>query len=496
MSQGYRTYKRGRDNVEGEYCRISQTCQMTMMFGGLSDDNLDEERPHNYPDLLNSDEDDEGDYEHIFQCSSPDSTDTEDGDNDKYQPSPSHLQQTHISEQEPPSTVHIVPTLPESVITQETVQPSPTLKKRKRVSMAKKKETVPDKIVYNDEGDMTYSCVHCGAKFWHFQKFIRIYNMLFSMTSLGGKTDHSIKKGKGPNMFQLHGENYHLIGSMLPNPGDYAKFYQMYIVDSENELDNRLNFFSKGKHASKPDKKNRLRKDIIDALTKMLDDVNPYVKNFRTARERFNTNPEDSFHMRIISDRVTDGKLRRISEIHPAYIPLQYPLGFSYGEDGFRLGIKKANVEASKKTKKENISVRQFFAYRLMVRPNESNHLLHSRRLFQQYLVDTYTMIESNRLSYLRLNQTSLRSDSYDSIKQAEDQGVIEMDEQGNKFLLPASFTGGPRYMRELYFDAMAICRHHGFPDLFITFTCNPKWTRLSPTDRAELITRELAGTR
>ncbi|CAA7031817.1 unnamed protein product [Microthlaspi erraticum] len=450
--------------------------------------------------------------------------------------------------------------------------------------MAKKKETVPDKIVYNDEGDMTYSCVHCGAKFWygerlnrrrrtgdpsfnlccmhgqvklpllkdppalikkllfgddemsrHFQKFIRIYNMLFSMTSLGGKTDRSIKKGKGPNMFQLHGENYHLIGSMLPNPGDYAKFYQMYIVDSENELDNRLNFFSKGKHASKPDKKNRLRKDIIDALTKMLDDVNPYVKNFRTARERFNTNPEDSFHMRIISDRVTDGrtynvptvsevaaiipgdfnlemgtrrdivlekrsgKLRRISEIHPAYIPLQYPLGFSYGEDGFRLGIKKANVEASKKTKKENISVRQFFAYRLMVRPNESNHLLHSRRLFQQYLVDTYTMIESNRLSYLRLNQTSLRSDSYDSIKQAEDHGVIEMDEQGNKFLLPASFTGGPRYMRELYFDAMAICRHHGFPDLFITFTCNPKWpeisrdlagTRLSATDRAELISR------
>ncbi|CAA7044530.1 unnamed protein product [Microthlaspi erraticum] len=184
-----------------------------------------------------STQDDEGDYEHIFQCSSPDSTDTEDGDNDKYQPSPSHLQQTHISEQEPPSTVHIVPTLPESVITQETVQPSPTLKKRKRVSMAKKKETVPDKIVYNDEGDMTYSCVHCGAK------------------------------------------------------------------------------FCKGKHASKPDKKNRLRKDIIDALTKMLDDVNPYVKNFRTARERFNTNPEDSFHMRIISDRVTDGRTYNVPTV-------------------------------------------------------------------------------------------------------------------------------------------------------------------------------------
>ncbi|CAA7019948.1 unnamed protein product [Microthlaspi erraticum] len=108
-------------------------------------------------------------------------------------------------------------------------------------------------------------------------------------------------------------------------------------------------------------------------------------------------------------------------------------------------------------------------------------------------------MIETNRLTYLRMNQTSLRSDSYDSIKQAEDAGVIEMEEQGNKFYLPASFTGGPRYMRELYFDAMAICRHYGFPDLFITFTCNPKWpeltreldgTNLKPTDRAELICR------
>ncbi|CAA7043568.1 unnamed protein product [Microthlaspi erraticum] len=45
----------------------------------------------------------------------------------------------------------------------------------------------------------------------------------------------------------------------------------------------------------------------------------------------------------------------------------------------------------------------------------------------------------------------------------------------------------------------MAICRHYGFPDLFITFTCNPKWpeltreldgTNLKPTDRAELICR------
>ncbi|CAA7014411.1 unnamed protein product [Microthlaspi erraticum] len=201
----------------------------------------------------------------------------------------------------------------------------------------------------------------------------------------------------------------------------------------------------------------------------------------------------------IILQERNSGKLKRISEIHPSYIPMKYPIPFAHGEDGFRLGIKKADSEASKKTKKENISMRQFHAYRLMQRDNESNHLLHCRRLFQQYLVDIYTMIESNRLSYLKMNQTSLRSDSYDSIKQSEDKGVVDMDEVGNKFYLPATFTGGPRYMRELYFDAMAICRHFGFPDLFITFTCNPKWpeltrelegTSLGPTDRPELIAR------
>ena len=33
--------------------------------------------------------------------------------------------------------------------------------------------------------------------------------------------------------------------------------------------------------------------------------------------------------------------------------------------------------------------------------------------------------------------------------------------------------------MHQMYLDAMTICKYHGFPDLFITFTCNPKWAEL-----------------
>lgn len=265
----------------------------------------------------------------------------------------------------------------------------------------------------------------------------------------------------------------------------------------------------------------------------MLNETNPYVKKFRSAKDRFAINPNDSFHMRIVSDRVNDGrtydtptasevaalipgdfnlemskrdivlqqksgKLLRIDEISPSYLPLQYPLLFVHGEDGFRLGIKKGD-KASEKLKNKNISMRQYFAFRLHERKNEAHTILDSRRLFQQFVVDAYTTIESNRLRYLRTHQTSLRSDSYDSIKESENAGRVDMAEQGSSFLLPASFTGGPRYMKNLYLDAMTICKHYGFPTLFITFTCNPKWPeitrhlksrKLKAEDRSDIICR------
>lgn len=75
----------------------------------------------------------------------------------------------------------------------------------------------------------------------HFRDNIRPYNMLFSFTSIGGKVDRSVKNGRGPSMFALQGENYHLMGSLKPKPGDKPKFQQLYIVDTENEVQNRMN---------------------------------------------------------------------------------------------------------------------------------------------------------------------------------------------------------------------------------------------------------------
>ena len=49
----------------------------------------------------------------------------------------------------------------------------------------------------------------------------------------------------------------------------------------------------------------------------------------------------------------------------------------------------------------------------------------------------------------------------------------------GKRIVLSATFTSGPRYMILNYQDAMEICRWAGNPDLFITFTANPKWLEI-----------------
>jgi hypothetical protein len=64
--------------------------------------------------------------------------------------------------------------------------------------------------------------------------------------------------------------------------------------------------------------------------------------------------------------------------------------------------------------------------------------------------------------------------------------------------IFPSSFQGGERAMGQLYQDAMARVCKFGKPDLFITFTCNPKWKEITDTllsgqtakDRPELVTR------
>lgn len=134
-----------------------------------------------------------------------------------------------------------------------------------------------------------------------------------------------------------------------------------------------------------------------------------------------------------------------------------------------------------------------YYAYRIMIRQNEKKHILQCRQLYHQFVVDMYAKIETERLLYIRLNQKSLRSDEYIHLRDAiaNDENI---NETRKKVILPSTFTGSPRHMQ----DAMAYVRSYGRPDLFITFTCNPKWNEIkelllpgqASTDRHDLTAR------
>ncbi|KAL5137571.1 Replication protein A DNA-binding subunit A [Glycine soja] len=276
-----------------------------------------------------------------------------------------------------------------------------------------------------------------------------------------------------------------------------------------------------------------LDEQIIIAIKDMLDHHNHYAQKFRMARDKLHSAAVPDLKMKLISQRQTDGRLynlptttevaalivgdehsaykrdiiiekqsgllKRIHELHPAYLPLQYPLLYPKGEDGYRLNIPHkdhANIDAAKR---KQVTLREYFAYRLQSRTDEAQTILHSRRLFQQWIVDGYCMIESQKLNYVRQHQQQLRVDKYINLTGSNDHPETLGRDIGKRIILPSSFVGGQRYMEQLYFDGMAICGHLGFPDLFLTMTCNPTWpeiqckvtqSNLTPNNCPDIITR------
>ncbi|XP_019167686.1 PREDICTED: uncharacterized protein LOC109163399 [Ipomoea nil] len=244
---------------------------------------------------------------------------------------------------------------------------------------------------------------------------------------MGGKIDRGVNKNGGPPVFRINGQNFHYIGSLLPVDGKRPHFAQLYIYDTNNELSNRIN------SVRQDGDQNGIHVEIVNDIQQVLDTSNVLVKSFHMARSELQKNPlaevsevaalivgdiDTNIGERDIMVETKSGLLQRISELNPAYLPMQYPLLFPYGEDGYREDIPFSTLKGNTSAGRQRISPREYFAYRIQSRLSE---------------------------------------------------------------------------------DAMAICRLVGYPDLFITFTCNPKWPevqrflkdrKLKAEDRPDIICR------
>nr|GEW00902.1 helicase [Tanacetum cinerariifolium] len=298
-----------------------------------------------------------------------------------------------------------------------------------------------------------------------FRDQIRVYNGIICFTSFGARIDHSINTGRGLYTFRINGQNYHRIGSILLAPGSQQGYAQLYFFNTNNEVRNRMSAFLDTETGQGVDP------TIVAGLMDMLDQKNAVAQSFRMARDWCHSHELVNFELRLLSDRtsarqynastvsevadlitndfrdgiplrdiVVDNKdegPKRISELHPSYMALQYPLLFPYEEDG-------------------------------------------GGRLYQQFLVDAFTAVEEQRLKWTRNNQDSLQVDLYYNLNDAFTRGDTNAKGRGKRIVLPRTFTGGPRYMMQNYQDEMALCRAYRNPDLFITFTSNPKWPKIA----------------
>ncbi|XP_038716221.1 uncharacterized protein LOC120009637 [Tripterygium wilfordii] len=193
-----------------------------------------------------------------------------------------------------------------------------------------------------------------------FRKNLQTYNSMFALTSIGGKIDNDINKGQGPYIFKLNGQNHHLIGSLLPVNG--------------------------------------VEKEIVSQLIHIFDDFNHLVKAFRMARDKFKAGDERHISLLLSARRQIDSsqydapaypemaslvvgdigytdegrdiiveyqgqQLKRISDLHPSFMAMQYPILFPYGEDCYRLNIPYEDKSQVPKLKRGNITRREYYAY-------------------------------------------------------------------------------------------------------------------------------------
>jgi hypothetical protein len=225
--------------------------------------------------------------------------------------------------------------------------------------------------------------------------------------------DRLVNDGRGPPIFKICGQVHHHIGSLLPPDDDPPKFVQLYIYDTANEVNNRLKCLS-GDDA--PD--GSLEPSIVHQLMNLLDWYNPFVKKFRTASERLQDHPDEEFIIRIVGAKgdhvqynlptthdlamlvvgdftletfkrdiiieTRNRELKRISALHPAYIALQYPLLFPFGERSFQVGILYNGMVNRNREERKRVHVTMQDYYCYQFHHNQTNQIHSYLMVFYQ----------------------------------------------------------------------------------------------------------------
>ena len=344
-----------------------------------------------------------------------------------------------------------------------------------------------------------------------FRENIRQYNNALAMTSLGYTQDHSVNRGRGPWVFKIQGKLCHFIGPLMPRQGETPVYSQLYIYDPQEALNIRMN------HQANAD----LNRTVMQVLQDMLYHHHPAIELYKSAHQ-LTMGPERQGRIALHFDENTDhrrynlptptykeipaiipgdgdqpesgrniilhkqgGGLREISDMHPLYPSLHYVLLFPKGQLGWHPNIPHRAVENQQNQNQEDaprdpkarntVTQSEYFKYRLHPHNNESNHIFMAGKLFQEYAVDAWATTEQRKLTWIKYNQKKIRADTYQGLTDAVTADPnANVQNIGQRLILPSSFSGSSRNMIQHCQDALAINRKFKGADFFLTMTANP----------------------
>ena len=177
-----------------------------------------------------------------------------------------------------------------------------------------------------------------------------------------------------------------------------------------------------------------------------------------------------------------------IPDHHQCYFPFVYSVLSPYGTNRWSIELKSKGSE----NKKNTLPI--WIRWQVMTRSTHFNHIVHSRKLFQQFLVDMWAIKETSVLTWMKYNQKTIGADAYSGVQQSIAEGRVA---GSGATVLAKSFTRGQRWYNNAFKDSMAISRVKGKHRLFITKMLNiecPEVLALlcegeSPYDRPDFCT-------
>ena len=171
-------------------------------------------------------------------------------------------------------------------------------------------------------------------------------------------------------------------------------------------------------------------------------------------------------HFISVYDRADDGSgsTHQLSYLSEHVDPLTYPLIHTHGDLGYSNALHSTVLAAdtgksTKSSQGRHISLREFYSHKLFQRYSSSAGIVElphaCGRLFQQYLVDAYVKLESQRIDWVLANQEKLRVDSLSGLLDFLESAPAAHEQTGQPIILPATFGGSPRSLHQAYLDSM-----------------------------------------